>query len=248
MSRAPIIGIVCDHEPEKGRYFLWDDYVKAVEKGGGQPLLLPTALGERAGELMELIDGLLLTGSFGDVDPSLFGEEPHPTLGRLNLRKTNFEIALVRAALEKGKAVLGICYGMQTINVALGGSLVQDIPSQVKNALQHSQWEERTRPVHPVNIEKGSFLHRIVGKERIDVNSTHHQAVSRVATGLIRNAWADDGVTEGIEKTGHGFCVGVQWHPEGLIDKDEKAACIFEAFVREARRVMRGNPSSVNRK
>lgn len=245
MGGTPVIGITCDHDPGlqagsiapgQGAHFLMDDYLKAVERASGLPLLLPIGAGrKRARELVELIDGLLVTGSLSDVDPALFGEEPHPRLGPLHSSRTKFEIGLIRAVLRKGKPVMGICGGMQTINVALGGTLVQDIPSQVKGALQHSQRGDPAPSFHTVNVEKHTLLHHILGKERIRVNSTHHQAVGRLARGFIRNAWSEDGVTEGIEKTGYGFCIGVQWHPERVVDVDENAVRIFKAFVKRVR-------------
>jgi putative glutamine amidotransferase len=243
--KSTIIGITCDQDaglrersfaPGISSHFLMDDYIRAVEKRGALPLLLPVSSRKKCvEEMVELIDGLLLIGSQSDVDPSSFGREPHQRLGRINPARTRFEIELVKAAIKKEKSVLGICGGMQAINVALGGSLIQDIPSQVKGAIQHSQRGDPAPPFHTVKVEKGTMLNSIIGKERIRVNSTHHQAVERLARGLIRNAWAEDGITEGIEKPDHRFCLGVQWHPERVADKDANASNIFKAFINKAR-------------
>jgi putative glutamine amidotransferase len=251
MQRTPIIGITCDQDrglksnsiaPGIGAHFLLDDYIEAVKGAGGLPLLIPIGEGRRqARETIKLMDGLLLIGSLSDVDPSSYGQEPHPRLGAISPARTEFEIELIRATLAEGKPILGICGGMQTINVALGGTLIQDIPSQVKDALLHSQRGDPEPPLHTVRIEKGTLLHKILGKERVRVNSTHHQAVDKLARGLIRNACGEDGVTEGIEKMTYGFCLGVQWHPERVADTDESAARIFKAFVREVRKTRQRN-------
>lgn len=243
---TPIIGITCDQDPglnDKsfapglGVHFLFDDYITVVANAGGLPILLPLCSGRKqAREIAELIDGLLLIGSYSDVDPLSFGEEPHPRLAAINPARTKSEVELVRAAVKMGKPVMGVCGGMQTINVALGGTLIQDIPSQVKGAIQHLQRGDPAPPFHTVNIEKGSILHRILGSERIRVNSTHHQAVDRPAQGIIKSAWAEDGVTEGIEKPDSGFCIGVQWHPERVADIDQSAARLFKAFTGAARK------------
>ena len=249
MTDTPIIGITCDHDAGlrsnailigKRAHFLMDDYIEAVMCVGCLPMLLPMGMGtEMVEKVMDTIDGLLISGSFNDVDPALFGEEPHPRLFTLNPSRTQLEIELIRAALERDKPLMGICGGMQTINVALGGGMIQDIPSQVKGAHQHGQRGETARPFHSINIAPDTLLYRISDKERIRVNSTHHQAVDTLAPGLMKNAWAQDDVTEGIEKPDQRFCLGVQWHPEQMTGTDEISTLIFKSFAEHAMQALR---------
>ncbi len=181
----------------------------------------------------ELIGGLLLSGG-GDLHPSFYSEEPCWKLGEVSLVRDRFEIALLRLVLDVGKPVLGICRGMQVLNVALGGTLYQDLPTQVPASLQHRQKGARKEPVHEVKLKKGSLLADVLGAERIWVNSFHHQAVKDVAPPLEAVAWSADGVVEAVELPGRGFVVGVQWHPEDLLEEDH-AAALFRGFVAAAR-------------
>ncbi len=181
-----------------------------------------------------LVDALLLSGG-GDLQPFLFGEEPNWKLGNFDPERDEFEIRMLRLMLELRMPVLGICRGIQVINVALGGTLYQDLSTQQPQSLQHEQEAPRRHPTHYVTVRQGSKLAGIMGTTtRLRVNSLHHQAIKDVAPGLQVTAWADDGVIEGVETSGHSFLLGVQWHPEGMWEQDQAAASLFRALVSAA--------------
>ena len=186
--------------------------------------------------LYGLVDGLLLAGGV-DVDPAQFGEEPHAALGKVDAARDRLELTLTRWALADGRPILGICRGIQTLNVACGGSLWQDIGSQVAGALEHKHQPGHSYQhlAHWVTIEPGSRLGALVGVEEVEVNSLHHQAAREPGRGLRAVAWAPDGVIEGLEGTGEAWVVGVQWHPEWLLD-DGRMFRLVEAFVRASGR------------
>ena len=232
-SPQPVIGITLDHEPAGGYskfpwYAVRENYVDAISRAGGLPIALPHN-DKQIAKYMHLIDGLLLTGGAFDIDPNLFGQSKHNSIVTLKSQRTTFELSAARTALENDIPLLGICGGEQLINVALGGSLIQHIPDKVPNALEHEQLNPRDRPGHSVNIVSGTLLHNIVGLDEIRVNSAHHQAVEIVGPTGIVNAYAPDGIIEGIEEPGHRFCLGVQWHPEFHISSGDIK--IFDAFV-----------------
>jgi gamma-glutamyl-gamma-aminobutyrate hydrolase PuuD len=185
-------------------------YVNGVRMAGGVPLLLPVLSDGDVAAVLGAVDRVLVIGG-GDVDPARYGEEPAPETGEPNDDRDAFEIALVRAAAERGVRTLAICRGMQVANVAFGGSLVQHIE-------QHSG-DVR----HRVRVEAGSLLSGVLGATAVDANSQHHQAVARPGDGLRAVAWADDGTIEGVESDDMPF-LGVQWHPELLLDQPEHAA------------------------
>jgi putative glutamine amidotransferase len=182
---------------------------------------------------VEHLHGLLIPGSPADIDPACYGEEPHPRLGPVNPLRTDFEIRLVRHALTRGLPVFGICGGSQVLNVALGGSLYQDIPSQVPKAFKHSGSPERA---HTVDIVPGTRLAAMLGTLEMRVNSLHHQAVKVPGQGMVVSASARDGVIEAVEMSNQPFVIGVQWHPERLFRDDEAAQRLFSAFVQAAAR------------
>lgn len=235
--RTPVIGITLDSEEPGGYsalpwYALRQNYAGAVAAAGGLPVLLPHQP-ELAAQYLAMIDGLLVTGGAFDIDPALFGAaERHPTV-RLKQRRTAFELAMVRGALERDVPVLGICGGHQLLNVALGGTLIQHIPDAVPGCLAHEQPNPRSEPGHAVALTPGTRLHAIAGAERIAVNSAHHQAVAAAAPGCVVDAIADDGVIEGIELPGKRFCIGVQWHPEYAISIADTR--LMDAFVTASR-------------
>ncbi len=216
--KRPIIGITCVTEPlERGRamrHAVDRDYVRAVLAAGGLPVLLTPALdGDAIEALLPTLDGVLFSGG-GDVDPRFFGEQPHPKLGRVEPERDRFEVDLARAAWQVELPTLGICRGVQLLNVAAGGKLIQDIPSQIERALHHDSVEPVEDSVHEVALESGSSLRALANRRRVAVNSYHHQAVSDVAPRFRIAAVAADSVVEAIEAVEGPYCVGVQWHPE----------------------------------
>jgi putative glutamine amidotransferase len=235
-ANRPVIGVTLDSEPPGSYskypwYALRANYMEALVESGGLPVALPhhPAL---AAEYLERIDALLVTGGAFDVDPALYGEaERHGTV-TLKENRTAAELALLREALQRGMPVLGICGGEQLLAVALGGSLIQHIPQAIPAALAHEQPNPRHEAGHTVSVIAGTLLHRIVGATRMQVNSAHHQAVRDPGPFALVDATAPDGVIEGIEDERYPFCLGVQWHPEFLIDRGDR--CIFDAFVAAA--------------
>ncbi len=234
--RPPIIGITLDYEENGGYskmpwYALRENYCSSVSTFGGIPFPLPHELGLIT-HYLDLIDGLVVTGGAFDVAPELYGEATQHETVVTKARRTKFEYGMVQGAIQRGIPILGICGGQQLLNVVLGGTLIQHIPDSIPGALEHEQKNPRTEPGHEVKIAANTLLARILGTEKIAVNSAHHQAVAAPAPGSIVNATAPDGVIEGIELTGHPFCIGVQWHPEYFVtDADRK---IMDAFVTAA--------------
>ncbi len=235
--QKPVIGLTLDAEAAGGWsrlpwYALRRNYFSAVAAHGALPVALPHHP-DLAAEYVAELDGLLVTGGAFDVDPALWGDEPvHPKV-TLKPGRTDFELAVTRAALAAGKPVLGICGGQQLLAVALGGTLIQHIPDAVPGALAHEQPNPRTEPGHAVRIAPGSLLAEIVGVAEMRVNSAHHQAVREVRGGTVVNATAPDGVIEGIESRAHRFALGVQWHPEYGVDPHDEN--ILAAFVEASR-------------
>jgi len=229
----PVIGITLDSE-EPGSYSnmpwyaLRQNYADAVVEAGGIPLPLPHEP-DQAEDYLDIIDGLVITGGAFDVDPSIFGAgERHPTVVTKD-RRTAFELATTRGALDRDMPLLGICGGQQLLHVALGGTLIQHIPDEVPDALAHEQPNPRDEPGHSVSVLPGTLLHRIVHADSLDVNSAHHQAAKDASDRIIINAVAPDGVIEGIEAIDKRFCLGVQWHPEYKVSAGDGA--IFQAFI-----------------
>lgn len=201
------------------------DYVDAVERAGGRPVLIPPSE-TGVEETLDTLDGIVFSGG-ADVDPSLYGAEPHPETDAPQTRRDAGELALLRGALERDMPVLAVCRGFQLLNVARGGDLVQHLPERVGHD-EHKQVPGEFA-VHPVEVEQGTRLAAIVGV-RAEVTSHHHQALGRVGEGLVEVAWAADGTLEAVEDPSHRFVLGVQWHPEAGED-----AALFEALVEEAR-------------
>lgn len=203
----------------------------SVIQAGGIPIVLPHLVEEEViAELSSRIDGLLISGG-ADVDPLLYGEEPLPQLGSVMPDRDRTEIAFIRQALAMDMPVFGICRGAQIVNVAAGGSLYQDVYSQHKGALLHSQRAPRDHLSHYVTAEADSMLHSMIKSDRFLVNSFHHQAVKRLAPGFRCTAVASDGIVEAYESESHRFVLGVQWHPENLTRKDAIAQRLFRSFV-----------------
>ncbi len=236
--RLPRIGISCDFETvtdRRGapspRYLLQEAYVTAVEQAGGEPWLLPHLPPERAASVLEVVDGLVLSGGDFDVPPSFYGEEPRHVHGVREPRSA-FERALVVAARDGDVPLLGVCGGMQILTVALGGTRYQDL-CEVPGSLQHQQPHDKRRPHHAVSVKPGTLLARLVGGEEIDVNSTHHQVARTLGRGVLASAVAPDGCIEAVEAQGPRFMLGVQWQPEALQHVAAHAA-IYRGLVRAA--------------
>lgn len=227
----PIIGITTDIGKEN-RHVLNHNYVKAVIQAGGLPVILPVGIEEDVKQLSKTLDGLLLTGG-GDIDPTLFDEEPHKHLGDVSPKRDSIEIELAKEMLSLNKPVLGICRGLQVLNIALGGNMFQDIYSQnTSTLLQHVQKAPRIHQSHFVQVKEGSLLQSIAESDQIKVNSFHHQAVKDVPNPLIISGTASDGIIEAIESEDHAFVLGVQWHPEALAETgDQVSLRIFEKFI-----------------
>lgn len=241
----PVIGVTPDFNAgdrqewggKEPTYFLRARYVRAIEELGGVPVILPLVADRSSRRrLLQGLDGILLTGSGPDLSPSLYGERQQYTFPVVAERRSDFELNLVRLALRDGIPTLAICGGMQTMNVACGGSLYQDIPTQVSDALQHRQIPPATRMSHSVSVTAGSLLQRIVRRARMQVNSSHHQSVKTVGPVLIASATAPDGIVEAIEHPTHRFFLGLQWHPEFLFERHLLHRRLFQAFLRAASR------------
>ncbi|MGB0574630.1 MAG: gamma-glutamyl-gamma-aminobutyrate hydrolase family protein [Alphaproteobacteria bacterium] len=235
--KKPVIGITLDSE-EPGGYskFPWyavrENYCDAVADAGGLPVPLPHQPAI-ANAYLDMIDGLVITGGAFDVDPALFGDKTRHETVVTKDRRTEFELAVTRGAINRDMPVLGICGGQQLLNVVLGGTLIQHIPDEIENALAHEQPNPRDEPGHDIAVTTNTLLHQITGTGTMSVNSAHHQAVKTIASPVIINATAPDGVIEGIELPGKRFCLGVQWHPEFLIDPGDKR--IFDALIDASR-------------
>ncbi len=235
----PVIGLTLDSEPPGGYskthhwYALRENYCEAVTRAGGLPILLPHEPAQ-AQAYLALIDGLVVTGGAFDVDPAIFGAATRHASVTTKDRRTEFELAVTRGAVEADKPVLGICGGQQLLNVALGGTLIQHIPDEVAGALAHEQPNPRSEAGHTVRVSEGTLLRRITGMAELPVNSAHHQAVKELAPGFIVDAVAPDGVVEGIEDPRRRFLIGVQWHPEYFISEGDSR--LFAAFIDAARR------------
>jgi len=218
-------------------YFLRARYIRAIEELGGIPLVLPlVAASASRRRLLEGVDGLLITGSGPDLPPRLYGERQQYPFPVVSERRSDFELELVYQARNRDLPLLGICGGMQTVNVACDGTLFQDIPSQVRLALNHRQRAKAIRTSHPVTVAPKSLLRKIVGRATVMVNSSHHQSVKKVGPPLIASAVAPDGIVEAIESPAQRFLLAVQWHPEFLYDRHEAHKRLFEALIRAARR------------
>lgn len=211
-------------------------YTDALDSAGLRPYILPVLSPEAADGLLEGMDGLLLTGG-EDIDPSHYGEASSPLLGDVHAARDSFEIALVLAARARRLPTLAICRGVQVANVALGGTLVQDLPSERPGNVAHDGSWPRSSRVHAVTAVSGSGIARALGADRLTVNSFHHQSVDRLGEGLMVSARADDGVIEGVEWTADDWwLLGAQWHPEELTrDAQPWDRALFAAFADAAR-------------
>jgi putative glutamine amidotransferase len=232
----PIVGIPCqaDFRERSGRPIYGNNrtYIHAVESASGIPVLIPllhdTALLE---PLFAHLDGIVFTGGV-DIQPELFGEEEHPELGEVDAQLDDFELALARWALARDMPILGVCRGMQLLNVVMGGNLYQDIAAQCPGSIAHSRRElPRNTLIHNVRVEVGSQAERVLGASEVWVNSLHHQSVKDSGAGVHISGHAEDGVAELLEIPGHLFALGIQCHPEELYATEKWSAHLFAAFV-----------------
>lgn len=210
------------------------DYVDSVVAAGGAPLILPChSDGEAIAAALDVADGLLLTGG-GDVMSLAYGEEPHPTCAHQDPIRDEMEIEAVRVAVALGLPILGICRGLQVLNVALGGTLVQDVASQVNDAVKHYNSPLSPALAHTVDIVEDSLLAQVLGRTSIAVNSYHHQAAKDIGEGLRANCWAKDGVVEGLEASAGRLILAVQFHPEEVALSHSDFLALFQWLVRES--------------
>lgn len=232
----PLIGIsVNPRYPKVEQSYdrLAHSYVNAVQAAGGIPVMLPTELrNDEIKALRERLDGILLSGG-GDIDPKRFGGTPNRKIGNVHPARDELEYALVGLSVETDWPLLGICRGMQVINAALGGTLYTDIPAQYPTEINHDTtdlFDSRDFLAHEVRIVEDTRLSSIIARPTVRVNSFHHQAVLALAKKLKANAYAEDGLIEGVELPEHRFLIGVQWHPECLPDLPEQRK-LFKAFI-----------------
>ncbi len=245
---SPVIGVTATLKEDAGRvaerplgrFVRADlDYVEGVAEAGGVPVVLPPVASGRATErLLDGLDGLLLSGG-SDLHPEYYGERPLPELGPTIPERDEFEMALLESALRRGMPVFGICRGMQVLNVALGGTLYQDLPSQLgREEIKHRQETPKWQPTHEVEIREGTRVAGIAGDARLKVNSYHHQAIKDLADGLVVSARSSDGVVEAVEyrDLSERWILGVQWHAEAMREAAPGQRAFFEAHVAAAER------------
>lgn len=231
----PLIGIGADiaiKEGERDRAFAFTTYTEALRRAGAVVVVVPPQP-ENADDVVASLDGILLAGG-DDFDPAAYGEERNGTSETMDPRRQENDLALATAARTHGIPTLGICLGLQSMNIAAGGTLIQDIASSLETEIDHAS-EPSDRHRHEILIENGTKLANIVGGGEHNVNSSHHQAIGRVADGLHITALAPDGIVEGLEDPSLPFYVGVQWHPEDMAEETD-ASTLFRAFVEAAKK------------
>lgn len=243
-SDPPLIGITCSRLTGGawGLYSLGDfmdytlsEYSQAILNAGGAPVIIPAAQDRKSLEaILGSVQGLILSGG-PDIHPRRYGEEPLAGLGEVDEALDRMELLAAGLAIEQDLPLLGICRGIQVLNVALGGTLYQDIASQAPDSICHTPKTDKAVNTHTVRIEVGSRLQKLFGRREIWVNGKHHQAVKELAPGLAVAARAGDGVVEAVEVQKKRFAVGVQWHPEGTWREDPYSQKLFAAFVRAAK-------------
>ena len=231
--KKPLIALTLDYETSKGYsnypwYAIRENYFTSIEESGGIGVGIPHNMKDIV-SLLHKIDGLVITGGNFDIDPNIFGESSVHKTVKLKENRTNFELLAAEIMLKQNKPVLGICGGEQLINVLYKGSLIQHIPDEIKNSIEHEQKNPRNEAGHSVSIQENTKLYSIISKKNIMVNSAHHQAIKVPGKGLIVNALSNDGVIEGIEDPTKSFCIGVQWHPEFFIQGSDNK--LLKAFI-----------------
>ena len=232
-SSAPFIGITTYHRNENNAFTLPAEYVDSIRRAGGIPILVPPGENQ-LDKLLSHLDGLILSGG-GDVDPTLYGGQPHQTVYNVSPERDNSEAAIVSKIVESGMPMLCICRGLQVLNVALGGTLIEHIPDVVGEEVPHRALP-RNPVMHPVQVQSDSKLGRVLQSEQVETASWHHQALDRVAPGLEVVATAPDGILEALEMPHHPWLVAVQWHPELTAADDPVQQRLFDTLVEVARR------------
>lgn len=237
LQERPRIGITMRIELETNRFYLARDYSEAVEAAGGTPVhisLIPNK--DYIASVMDSVDGVLLPGSDSDVGPQRYGQEPHAKLGSVHPLKDDTDALVLSEIAARGTPLLAICFGMQIFNVFRGGTLVQDIESQVPGAIKHQQGKPRDHRSHRVRLLDGSILSGLAEADNVMVNSHHHQAIEKVGRDIIATAWTADGLIEALEAPAdEQFMLAVQWHPEIGWQDDKFSIAIFEKFVKAAK-------------
>jgi len=238
MKKKPFIGLTLDLEESKTYsmfpwYAIRENYCSSISKMGGIPIPLVYDI-NAISSIVDKIDGFVITGGAFDVDPSYFSEKKKFNSVITKDSRTKYEVNLCNEVLKRNLPLLGICGGQQLLNVIYGGSLIQDINSEVKTKIKHEQTNPRDQTSHKVHIIENTILSKIVSKKIIKVNSAHHQSVKNLGKGLTINAKAEDGIIEGIEDKTLNFCIGTQWHPEFLIENSDKE--ILKKFINESRK------------
>ena len=236
MRTRPRIGITMRIEHVTDRFYLSRHYSEAVEAAGGAPVhisLIPNS--DYIDSVVDGLDGILLPGSDSDVDPLRYGQQPHPELGSVHTIKDETDLLVIDAVERRQIPLLAICFGMQILNVSRGGTLIQDIRSQVPEAIKHEQGVPRGRPSHRVRLLENSKLSKIAGTLDALVNSHHHQAIESIGADLVATAWTSDGVIEALEDSRPDrFVMAVQWHPELGWEDDVISQQLFKSFVSHA--------------
>jgi len=238
MEKRPLIGIPMRIELETDRFYLSRHYSEAVEAAGGTPVHISLIPGvDYIDSVVDCLDGVLLPGSDSDVDPLRFGQQPHPALGSVHPIKDETDLLIIAAAERRRLPLLAICFGMQVLNVSRGGTLIQDIASQIPMAIKHQQGVPRDRASHNVPIVQDSRIGRLTTQPDLLVNSHHHQAVEAMGENLSAVSRSSDGLIEAIEDTrSDRFIVAVQWHPELGWRDDQFSQQLFKNFVNEAKK------------
>jgi putative glutamine amidotransferase len=240
-GNRPRIGITMRLELETDRFYLARHYSEAVAAAGGAPVHI-SLISQRdyISAVMADLDGVLLPGSDSDIDPLRYGAEPHPNLGSVHPVKDETDLLVLEEIEQRALPLFAICFGMQALNVSRGGTLIQDIASQVPKAIKHQQGVPRDRPSHAVELGKGSLLSSLALEERAFVNSHHHQAVEKLGENLVATAWTSDGLIEAVEDSRpERFVLGVQWHPELGWNEDALSRALFDRFIAASREYLR---------
>lgn len=242
MAKKPVIGITLDWENSPTYssahpwYALRCNYASVISENQAIPIMLPYDM-SAIEKYIELIDGLMIPGGDYDLDPSIYGDEIELETRTLRSNRSIFETALIKAALDKGIPILGICAGEQLLAAIHGGKLLQDIKTAYPDALEHEQKHlgiHMSQPSHSITINTDSLLYKIVNKEQIEVNSSHHQAVKSVGEGMTISAVAPDGIIEAIEMPKYPFVLGVEWHPEFMASNED--SLIIKSFIEAAKK------------